>query len=99
VVTTRRTLTAAALIGGVVVGRLVAGVWITAAVMAAVATVGLVAGLAVIDRAFDRRAPAARVVTGPRGPGRHVEFARTLAAVAAAYLAECEADEQRETGR
>jgi hypothetical protein len=102
-VVTRRTLpkpTAAVIV--VVVLRLVAGVWITAAVVAVLAVVGLVAGWAAIERrAFPRRRPAPSVLVGPQpGDGaRPVAFARVLAVVATAYLAECERDEQQETRR
>jgi hypothetical protein len=88
-----------------VVLRVVAGVWITAVAVAALAVVGLVAGWAAIERrAFPRR-PAApvTVLVGPPGPGRatgdgarHVAFARALTTVAAAYLAECERDQRQE---
>jgi hypothetical protein len=104
VVTRRCTLTkATAAVIGVVVLRLVAGVWITAAVVAVLAVGGLVAGWAAIERrAFPRRSPApGSVLVGPQpaGGARHVAFARALAVVAAAYLAACERDEQQETGR
>jgi hypothetical protein len=102
VVTARRALTTAAAVIVVVVLRLVAGVWITSAVVAGLTVVGLVAGWAAIERrAFPRRPPAPSVLVGPQpaGGARHVAFARALAVVAAAYLAECERDEQQETGR
>jgi hypothetical protein len=94
VVTARRLTTGAAVVGLLVGLRLVAGVWITATVIAGLVTVGLVAGLAAVERRVFARRPAAPLVAGPRGPGRHTEFARALAAVAAAYLAECEADDE-----
>jgi hypothetical protein len=102
-VVTRRTLTTpTAAVIVVVVLRLVAGVWITSAVVAVLVVVGLVAGWAAIERrVFPRRPPAPSVLVGPQ-PGddaRHVAFARALAVVATAYLAECERDEQQETGR
>jgi hypothetical protein len=102
-VVTRRTLTTAtAAVIVVVVLRLVAGVWITAAVLAVLTVIGLVAGWAAIERrAFPRRPPAPSVLVGPQpGDGaRHVAFARALAVVAAAYLTECEGDERQEMGR
>jgi hypothetical protein len=63
-------------------------------VLAGLVTVGLVAALAALDRRPVIRRPATPAVVGPRGSGRHAEFARALAAVAAAYLAECEADDE-----
>jgi len=96
-VTARPLLKVAAAMVGAVVLRLVAGVWITAAVLAGLAVIGLVAGWAAIERrAFPRR-PRASVAVAPRD--REVAFARALAVVAAAYLAECERDQRREMGR
>jgi hypothetical protein len=92
VVTARRLTTGAVVVGLLVGLRLVAGVWITATVIAGLVTVGLVAGLAVLERRVFACRPVAPVVAGPRGPG-HTEFARALAAVAAAYLAQCQADD------
>jgi hypothetical protein len=99
VVTNRPLVTVAGAMVGVVVLRLVAGVWITAAVLAGLAVVGLVAGWAAVERrAFPRRPQRqASVTVAP--PGRDVAFARALAVVAAAYLAECERDERQEMGR
>jgi hypothetical protein len=102
VVTGRLLVTVAGPLVGVVVLRLVAGVWITAAVLAGLAVVGLVAGWAVVERRVFPRRPAApaSVVVG-RGPGDdpgHLVVARALA-VAATLLAECERDERQETGR
>ena len=92
---TARRLTTAAVVGLLVGLRLVAGVWITATVTGGLVTVGLVAGLAAVERRVFARRPATPLVAGPRRPGRHTEFARALAAVAAAYLAECEADDEQ----
>jgi hypothetical protein len=98
VVTARRLTTAAAVVGLLVGLRLVAGVWITATVTGGLVTVGLVAGLAALERRVFAHRPATPPVTGPRGPGRHTEFARALTAVAAAYLAECQANEDEQRG-
>jgi hypothetical protein len=102
VVTARRALMTATVAGGsVALLRAVAGVWITSAVIAGVAVVALVAGWAAIERrAFPCRPPApAPVMVGPRRHQgeRRLAFARALAVVAAAYLAESERDERRET--
>jgi hypothetical protein len=94
VVTARRLTTAAALVGLAVGLRLLAGAWITATVTGGLVTVGLVAGLAALERRVFPRRPATPLVADPRGPGRHTDFARALAAVAAAYLAECQADDE-----
>jgi hypothetical protein len=73
--------------------RVLLSPWAAAVVLAAAGMTGLLAGWATVEaRAFDRRREV--VVRGP-ARGDHVAFARALAAVAAAYLAECE----REAGR
>jgi hypothetical protein len=81
----------AALALAVIVARVLCGPWPTAIVLAAV---GLVRGLRAWCRweSRTRPAPAGEVVTARRDtvPGGHVAFARALAVVAAAYLAECE---------
>jgi hypothetical protein len=100
VVTARLLVTVAGAVVGVVVLRLVAGVWITAAVLAGLAVVGLVAGWAAVERRVLPRRPTAQasVMVGPRRHegGRHVAVARALAVAAAAFLAECERDERQE---
>jgi hypothetical protein len=98
VVTARSLVKVAGVLVGVVVLRLVAGVWITAAVLAGLAVVGLVAGWAAVERrAFPRRPQRqASVAVAPRG--RDVAFARALAVVAAAFVAESERDERQEMG-
>jgi hypothetical protein len=78
--------------------RAVAGVWVTAALVAAAALAGLLAGWAAVEaRAFPRSHAAAVGQLGPRGPGSsdHLAFARALTAVATAYLARCERQEAR----
>jgi hypothetical protein len=77
--------------------RVVAGVWVTAVLVAAASLVGLLAGWAAIEaRVFPRSHTTVTAQFGPRRAGRsdHVAFARALAAVAAAYLAHCEEEEQ-----
>jgi hypothetical protein len=76
----------------VVVARVLCGPWPTAIVLAAI---GLVWGLRTWCRLERRTRPAPRtveVVTARRDTvlGGHVAFARALAVVTAAYLAECE---------
>jgi hypothetical protein len=71
--------------------RLVLGMWATAVVLALLVVVGLIVGWAAVEaRAFDRGRPD---VAG-RGAGLsradHLAFARALAVVAEAYLAQCE---------
>ena len=90
----------------VVAVRATVGVW-PAAVLGGVAfTLELVALLAAIGPRPERPPPVpARRPAGDRGPratrprpeldGRHVEFARGLAGVAAWYLTECEREAQR----
>lgn len=84
--------------------RVLLGVWPAALAGAVAATVGLLFGLAALDR---RARPVGRgsrvevvevVQAGPRprsGGGVHVEFARGLSGLADWYLSECE----RETTR
>lgn len=99
----RRVWGVVGLVVAVAVVRAWAGVWPAAVVGAVVATVGLVAGWAAVERRHtpDRRVQVER---GSRGPGRldaeagHVAFARGLAGLSAWYLAECERQE-RETLR
>jgi hypothetical protein len=78
--------------------RAVAGVWVTAALVAAASLAGLLAGWAAVEaRAFPRSHAAAAGQLGPQGPGAsdHLAFARALTAVATAYLAHCERQEQQ----
>jgi hypothetical protein len=78
--------------------RAVLGVWVAAGLIALVLMAALVAAWSRIEaRAFAPRRPPSPI---PRVPGRsrlvpgdHVAFARALAAVATAYLAECERQE------
>jgi hypothetical protein len=83
------------LVALVVVVRHLAGVWVGAGIVALAGVVGLIACLAALDTwAADRHrcSPPATVVAD-RSAGEaadHLAFARALAAVASAYLAECE---------
>jgi len=92
---THRVATTVLLVLVIIVARAVCGPWPTAIVVAAASTWwGLLAWARI--EAHSRRASGCRAVevavpTRPAGPvGGHVAFARALAAVAAAYLAECE---------
>jgi hypothetical protein len=92
----RRLVRGCALVALVVVVRHLAGVWVAAAIVALAGVVGLIACLAALDAwAADRHrcSPPATVVVPDGSIGEaagHVAFARALAAVAAAYVAECE---------
>jgi hypothetical protein len=78
----------------VLVVRAVVGVWATAVLLAVVAVAGLIAGWAALeDRCFRRRVPRPPVRELPVTD--RLVFARALAAVATAYLAECERQEYR----
>ena len=82
-----RTGAVAALVMGV---RLVFGVWPAAVVLAAVGLGHLVVLWARAEaRLLDGHRPV-EVVRGRAGGADHVAFARALAVVAEAYLAECE---------
>ncbi len=91
----RRAVTVAAAVVMVVVVRVLLGVWVTAALLALAAVAGLLAGWASVEaRAFPRAGAGPPVARGPGAcPADHVAFARALAAVAAAYLSECERQE------
>jgi hypothetical protein len=91
----RRAVSVAAAVGLVVAVRDVLGVWVAAGLLALAAVVGLLAGWASVEaRAFPRPGAGTPVARGPgAGPADHVAFARALAAVAAAYLSECERQE------
>jgi hypothetical protein len=96
----RRTAAAAVTVAVLVVVRAAVGVWACAALISLVTVAGLVAGWAVVEaRVFPPSTPPSPGPgpCGPRGPGLtagdHVEFARALTTVAAAYLAECERQE------
>src|SRR5262245_28353317 len=88
---THRATRLAAVALAVIVARDLCGPWPTAIVLAAV---GHACGLRAWARweTHNRKAPAGEVVTVRRDavPDGHVAFARALAAVAAAYRAECE---------
>jgi hypothetical protein len=92
----RRLARACAFVALVVVVRHLAGVWVAAAIVALAGVVGLIACLAALDAwAADRHrsSPPATVVVPNRSAGEaadHLAFARALAAVASAYLDECE---------
>ena len=92
----RRLVRGFALVALVLTVRHLAGVWVAAAIVALAGVVGLIAGLAALDAwATDRhrRSPPATVVVPGRPPGEAADrlaFARALAAVAVAYVAECE---------
>jgi hypothetical protein len=74
--------------------RVLLGPWAAAVVLAAAGMAGLLAGWATVEaRAFDRRRPV--IVRGGPARGDHVAFARALATVATAYLAECEREADR----
>jgi hypothetical protein len=92
-----RVAPAAVAVALVVVVRAVLGVWAAAALVALAAMVGLIAGWAAVEaRAFDRRRPSPPAVVRASGAtGDHLAFARALSAVAAAYLTECERQEQQ----
>jgi hypothetical protein len=81
----------------VVVVRAALGVWAAAVLVALAAMAGLIAGWAAVEaRAFDRRRPSPpAAVRAPDVAADHVAFARALSAVAAAYLTECERQEQQ----
>jgi hypothetical protein len=79
--------------------RQLLGVWVTAGLVAVVLTTALVAAWSRFEaRAFAPRRPPSPIPPVPRRsrlvPGDHVAFARALTAVATAYLAECERQEQ-----
>jgi hypothetical protein len=95
VVTVRRLTCLGALVALVVVVRQVAGVWVAAGLVALAAMAGLIAVLAAIDAWLDRsrNAHSAAVVVPPGSD--HLAFARALAAVADAYLTECEREANR----
>jgi hypothetical protein len=91
----RRLVRACALVALVVIARHLAGVWVAAGIVALSGVVGLIACLAALDAwAADRArcSPPATVVVPERSAGEadRLAFARALAAVAAAYVAECE---------
>jgi hypothetical protein len=91
----RRLARACALVALVVVVRHLAGVWVAAAIVALAGVVGLIACLAALDAwAGDRhRCSAPATVVPDRSAGDAADrlaFARALAAVASAYVAECE---------
>jgi hypothetical protein len=87
---------ACVLVALVVVVRHLAGVWVAAAIVALAGVVGLIACLAALDAwSGDRHccSPSATVVVPDRSIGEAADrlaFARALAAVASAYVAECE---------
>jgi hypothetical protein len=91
----RRLVRVCAFVALVVVVRHLAGVWVAAAIVALAGVVGLIACLAALDTwAADRHRCSRRATVVPDGSiGEAADrraFARALAAVAAAYLAECE---------
>jgi hypothetical protein len=92
----RRLVRACALVALVVIARHLAGVWVAAGIVALSGVVGLIAWLAALDAwAADRArcSPPATVVVPDGSIGEAADrlaFARALAAVAAAYVAECE---------
>jgi hypothetical protein len=95
VVTGHRIAWGVALVAVVVVVRQVAGVWAAAGIVALAGVLGVVAGLAALEVwVFDRRRssiPATVVPEVAAGDAtEHLAFARALAAVAAAYVGECE---------
>jgi UPF0716 family protein affecting phage T7 exclusion len=94
----RRLVVAAMALAVLVAVRAVAGVWVTAGLVAAASLAGLLAGWAALEaRAFPRSQRAAAGQLGPRGvrPSDHLAFARALTAVATAYRAYCEGQEQQ----
>jgi UPF0716 family protein affecting phage T7 exclusion len=94
----RRLVVAAMALAVLVAVRAVAGVWVTAGLVAAASLAGLLAGWAAVEaRAFPRSHAAVAGQLRPRGPGAsdHLAFARAFTAVAAAYLAHCERQEQQ----
>ena len=93
----RRLVRACVLVALVVIARHLGGVWVAAGIVALAGVVGLIACLAALDAwAADRHRcspPATTVLVPDRVAGEaagHLAFARALAAVAAAYVAECE---------
>jgi hypothetical protein len=92
----RRLVRACVLVALVVAVRHLAGVWVAAAIVALAGVVGLIACLAALDTwAADRarRLSRATVVVPDRSIGEAADrlaFARALAAVASAYVAEWE---------
>jgi hypothetical protein len=90
-----RATTTVLLVLVVIVGHRVCGPWPTAITAAAAATWwGLRAWARIETRTRRAPGPRAAAVAVPARPARaaveHVAFARALAAVATAYLAECE---------
>jgi hypothetical protein len=82
---------AVAVAGAVVAIRLVLGVWPAAVVLAALGLGHLLVLWAKVEAtAFDRDRRAVVAHSGAARAADHVAFARALAAVAQAYLAECE---------
>jgi hypothetical protein len=75
------------------------GVWVAAGVAAVVLLAALVAGWSVVEaRVFDRtRSAPRRSAPPPAWPtsSDHVAFARALTAVATAYLALCEREDDQ----
>jgi hypothetical protein len=93
----RRAAAGLAVVLVVVVARPILWPWPTAVAMAAAAMwSGLRAWSRIETRTRPAKAPAAELVQAA-GPvaGGHVAFARALAVVAAAYLAECERELDR----
>jgi hypothetical protein len=92
----RRLVRVCALVALVVIARHLAGVWVAAGIVALAGVVGLIACLAALDAwAADRHrgSPPTTVVDPDRSAGEaagHLAFARALAAVAVAYVAEWE---------
>ena len=90
----RRATAAAASVVAVIGVRALLGPWAAAIALAAVGVAGVIVGWASVEaRVFDRR--RAVVMRHGSAHGDHVAFARALAAVAAAYLAECEREADR----
>lgn len=87
----RRHLLRAAALAGLVVGtRLLLGVWPSAVVLASLGLGRLLVLWATVEaRLFDGDRPV-RVPRAGEPAAGHVAFARALAVVAQAYLAECE---------
>lgn len=81
---------------GLVVGsRLILGVWFAAVVLSALGIGRLLVLWASVEaRAFDRERPPVTARRGNGSDSEHLAFARALAVVAEAYLAECEREAQ-----
>jgi hypothetical protein len=80
----------------VIVGvRLVLGVWPAAVVLAALAVAGLLMAWASVEARAFGGARRSVVVHGRAAGADHVAFARALAVVVEAYLAECEREGRR----